>query len=132
MHVRTHARTHNPLTHVFSLTTDPVVEGLKGDVEGARMELELLKKVAARRLRIVEDLAAKSKEDVVKQLVHEECKAMAELKITKKNLKSVRQKKNRNLVYKRKRVERLLEEAKEWRRSSATAAKEKPEVVEDT
>jgi ABC-type phosphate transport system auxiliary subunit len=93
---------------MFSLTIDLVVEGLKGDVEGAHMELQLLEKVAARRLKIVEDLAAKSKEDVVQQLVHEECKAMAELKITKKKLKSVRQEKNRNLVYKRKRVAELV------------------------
>ena len=50
--------------------TDLVVQGLKGDIEGARMELEHLGKVAARRLKIVEDLSEKFKGKVVKQLFH--------------------------------------------------------------
>ena len=113
--------------HIY-IYTDLVVQGLKGDIEGARMELEHMDKVAARRLRIVEDLSEKFKDKVVKQLFLEESKALAELKITKKKMRSLKQEKKRNLLYKRKRVDELMEEAKEWRNSSIVAANMKPEV----
>ena len=58
----------------------------------------------------------------------EESKALAELKITKKKMKSLKQEKKRNLHYKRKRVDELVEEAKEWRESSFVAANITPEV----
>jgi len=102
---------------------------MEGDIEGARRELQLLEKVAARRLRIAEDLLAKMKGDVLKQLLLEQSKTKVELQQTKKNLKSVKFQKQKVLTYKRKRVDGHLEEAKKgWRASSVIQAKAEPEV----
>jgi len=101
---------------------------MEGDIEGARRELQLLEKVAARRLRIAEDLLAKMKGDVLKQLLLEQSKTKAELQRTKEKLKSVKFQKQKVLAHKRKRVDELLEEAKGWRASSVISARTEPEV----
>jgi hypothetical protein len=94
------------------------------------MELGHLEKVAVRRLRIVEDPSEKFKGKVVKQLFQEDPKALAELETTKKKMRSLKQKKKRNLVHKRRRAGGLVEEAKTktWRDSSIIAANVRPEV----